>query len=239
MIFRIATLSVSMVGAVLGQTFEVASVKLSSLDANSSSGINTGHGRLDAHNVTLKRCIMGAYGIGPHQISGGPDWLDLDRFDILAKADQPIDDDGALMAMLRTLLAERFKLAIRRETRPMTAFVLQVAKNGPKMEKPAPGESGTNTTNNNTGVTVDAHHTNMDALARVLARSLDLPVVNGTGLEGIFNFKLHWVPDNAPPAMEGVSILTAVQEQLGLRLRSEKTPVEVLVIEHAERPTEN
>ena len=121
----------------------------------------------------------------------------------------------------------------------MTAFVLQVAKNGPKMEKAAPGESGTNTTNNNTGLTVDAHHTNMDALARVLARSLDLPVVNGTGLDGIFNFKLHWVPDNARPAMEGVSIFTAVQEQLGLRLRSEKTLREVLVIEHAERPTEN
>lgn len=239
MIIGIAILLLSIVGAVLGQTFEVASVKLSSLDANSTSGIKTGHGRLDAHNVTLKRCIMGAYAVGPHQISGGPDWLDFDRFDILAKSDQPVDDDGALMAMLRTLLGERFKLAIRRETRPMTAFVLQVAKNGPKMEKAAPGESGTNTTNNNTGVTVDAHHTNMDALARVLARSLDLPVVNGTGLDGIFNFKLHWVPDNARPAMEGVSIFTAVQEQLGLRLRSEKTLVEVLVIEHAERPTEN
>jgi uncharacterized protein (TIGR03435 family) len=64
-------------------------------------------------------------------------------------------------------------------------------------------------------------------------------VVNGTRLDGIFNFKLHWAPDKARPAMEGVSIFTAVQEQLGLRLRSEKAPVEVLVIEHAERPTEN
>ena len=64
-------------------------------------------------------------------------------------------------------------------------------------------------------------------------------MVNGTGLDGIFNFKLHWVPDNVRAAMEGVSIFTAVQEQLGLRLRSEKTLVEVLVIEHAERPTEN
>jgi len=136
LIIGIAILLLSIVGAALGQTFEVASVKLSSLDANSTSGIKTGHGRLDAHNVTLKRCIMGAYAVGPHQISGGPDWLDFDRFDILAKADQPVDDDGALMAMLRTLLGERFKLAIRRETRPMTAFVLQVAKNGPKMEPP-------------------------------------------------------------------------------------------------------
>jgi len=81
LIIGIAILLLSIVGAALGQTFEVASVKLSSLDANSTSGIKTGRGRLDAHNVTLKRCIMGAYAVGPHQISGGPDWLDLDRFD--------------------------------------------------------------------------------------------------------------------------------------------------------------
>jgi len=118
-----------------GQHFDVASVKPSNADPRSASGIGTGHGRLDANNVTLKRCIMGAYGVGPHQISGGPDWLDSDHFEITAKADQPITDDAELMVMLRGLLAERFKLLLHSETRTIAALVLDVAKNGPKLEK--------------------------------------------------------------------------------------------------------
>ena len=78
----------------------------------------------------------------------------------------------------------------------------------------------------------------MDRFAEVLSRQMDLPVVNHTGLDGVFNFKLQWTPENAKTA-EGVSVFTAIQEQLGLRLRSQKTPVEVLVIDHAEHPTEN
>src|SRR5205814_4954299 len=96
-------------GAIYGQSavgpqFEATSVRPSNADPNSSSGIGTGHGRLDASNVTLKRCIMGAYGVGPLQVSGGPDWLDSDRFEISAKADQPINDDAVLMVMLQSLL---------------------------------------------------------------------------------------------------------------------------------------
>src|SRR5436309_7154406 len=80
--------------------FEVASIKLSSADPG-SSGIHTGRGRLDANNVTLKRCLMGAYGVGPHQIAGGPEWLDSERFEIMAKADQPVNEDAVLMTMLQ------------------------------------------------------------------------------------------------------------------------------------------
>jgi uncharacterized protein (TIGR03435 family) len=118
-----------------------------------------------------------------------------------------------------------------------------VAKNGPKLEKVADGESGTNTTNTNTGVMIDAHHTSMDAFAKILSRQTDLLVVNHTGVEGIFNFKLSWTPEGRQPkdggALEGASLFTAIQEQLGLRLRSQKTPVEILVIDHAERPSAN
>src|SRR5437016_2348312 len=155
MVRAIAGLAVCVSGAVYGQSavtrqFEVASIKPSNADP-SSSGIKTGHGRLDAKNVTLKRCIMGAYGIGPHQISGGPDWLDSDRFEISAKADRPIDEDAVLMVMLQGLLAERFKLVFHRETKIMPAFVLEVAKNGPKLEKAETGEAGTSTSGNNIG----------------------------------------------------------------------------------------
>jgi uncharacterized protein (TIGR03435 family) len=247
MIRAIASLAVCVSGAVYGQSavaqqFEVASVKPSNADPSASSGIRTGHGRLDGYNVTLKRCIMGAYGVGPHQIAGGPQWLESDRFQISAKADRPIGD-AELMAMLQGLLAERFKLVLHRETRTMPAFVLEVAKNGPKLEKAEAGEATTNTSTSNGGVVIDAHHTDMDFFAKILARKMELPVVNYTALAGIFNIKLYWTPESARPsdggAMEGASIFTAIQEQLGLRLHSQKAPVEILAIDHVEKPSEN
>ena len=228
-------LSFFAIGLLGAQTFEVASIKPTNADPG-SSGIKTGRGRLDANNVTLKRCIMGAYGVGPHQIAGGPDWLDSDRFEITAKADQPVNEDAVLMAMLQSLLAERFKLAFHRETRAMATFVLEVGKSGPKMEKAEAGESGTNTSSNNTGITINAHNASMDSFAKILARQMDLPVVNHTGIEGVFNLKLQWARDSAK---EGPSIFTAIQEQLGLRLSSQKAPVEILVIDYAEKPSEN
>ena len=117
-----------------GPRFEVASIKLTSPEQmKGPSGCATGHGRVNCSNVTLKRCIMGAYRIGPNQISGGPDWLDSDHYEIVAKAEQPANDDGQLMDMLQTLLAGRFKLAIHHETRMLPAYVLEVGKNGPKL----------------------------------------------------------------------------------------------------------
>jgi uncharacterized protein (TIGR03435 family) len=195
----------------------------------------------------VKRCIMGAYGVGLHQIFGGPDWLDSDRFEIVAKAEQPVGDH-ALMAMLQSLLAERFKLTLHRETRMIPAFVLEVAKGGPKLEKAEGGESSTQASTTNAGSAIAARNMSMDSFARVLARAreIDLPVENHTGLDGVFNFRLEWTPESAKPASpadgpatEGPSIFTAIQEQLGLRLRSQKAAVEILVIDHAERPTEN
>jgi uncharacterized protein (TIGR03435 family) len=246
MVRAIAGLAICVSGMVYAQPggalrFEVASVKPIITDSG-SSGIKTGHGRLDAKNVTLQRCIMSAYGVGPHQVSGGPDWLGSDRFEISARADKPTDDDAVLMAMLQDLLAERFKLVFHRETRTMRALVLEVARNGPKFEKAEAGEPGTNTSRLNTGLSIDAHNTDMDLFAQVLAREMDLPVVNHTNLEGVFNFKLHWTPDTVRPAdgaTEGASIFTAIQEQLGLKLRAEKAPVEILVIDHVEKPSDN
>jgi uncharacterized protein (TIGR03435 family) len=224
-------------------TFEVASIKPSNADPHSSSGIKTGHGRLEARNVTLKRCIMSAYGIGPHQIYGGPDWLNSDHYEISAKADHPTDDDAELMQMLQTLLAERFKLKVHEEKRILPAFVLEV-KDGPKLQKAAGGESATNTSSNNNATSIDARNTTMDLFAKVLAREMDYPVIDQTGLQGPFNFKLHWTPDRRRPpdtgSAEDISIFTAIQEQLGLRLQSQKAPVDVLVIDHIERaPAEN
>jgi len=236
-------------GAVYGQSpaaaqFEVASVKPSNPDQfTGSSGIKTGKGRLTASNVTLKRCIMGAFELGPNQIAGGPTWLDADRYEIIAKADQPVGD-AALMAMLRALLIERFKLAVHRETRTIEAFVLEVAKKGPKLERAEDTESRTNS---GRGL-IDAKTITMDRFAEVLSRQMDLPVLNQTRLAGSFDLKLEWTPETGRPVRDGtgdatmetgISIFTAIQQELGLRLRARKTPVEVLVIDHAEKPPKN
>ena len=224
--------------------FEVATVKPANaaVTGNTSSGVSTGKGKLDARNVTLKRCIMGAYSVGPHQVVGGPDWLTSERFDILAKSEEPVDDDAVMMVMLQQLLAERFELKVHRETRTLSAYLLEPGKNGPLMtQAEGGGGSSTNTSSDPAGTMLDARHTDMDLFAQVLAREMDLPVVNSTGLKGPFNFKLHWTLDSARGVKPGeeVSIFTAIQEQLGLRLHAGKGPVEVIVIDHVEQATGN
>lgn len=232
----LALFAVSFCAFAQAPQFEVASIKPVVVGDSYTSGITTGHGKLDAENVTLKRCIIGAYGVGPSQVIGGPDWLDSDRFLIHARAGQPIDSDAELMRMLQSLLADRFHLVLHREARPLEAYVIEVAKGGPRLEKAAGGES---TTNSGHG-TLLARKTSMDLFAQVIARQLDLPVVNRTGLDGVYNFKLQWTPEkelSRPDA--GPSIFTAVQEQLGLHIRAQKVPLEVLVIDRAEHPTAN
>jgi uncharacterized protein (TIGR03435 family) len=122
--------------------------------------------------------------------------------------------------------------------------VLDVAKNGPKLEKAEETESSTNSSRG----LIDAKTITMDRFAEVLSRQMDLPVVNQTRLEGSFNLKLEWSTESGRPVRDGtgdvameteVSIFTAIQQELGLRLRARKTPVEVIVIDHAEKPSEN
>lgn len=217
-------------------SFEVATIKPSGPEeiAAGTSGFKTGHGRAVGTNVTLKRCIIGAYHIGPGQVIGGPAWIDSDRFHIEAKAATPTNDDSELDAMIRALLAERFHLALHKETKPMQALVLEVTKNGPKLEKAAGGDAVTDASHGGMILKNSA----MDALAERLSRVTSLPVINQTGLDGIFNLKLTWTPDGERPKSADAppDLPTAIQEQLGLRLVSRKAPVEVLVVEHAEKP---
>lgn len=245
MVRAIASLAVCVSGmacvqSAVGPQFEVAAIKPSKADTG-SSGLHTGHGRLTAANVTLKRCIMGAYAVGPNQIVGGPSWLDSDRWEIIAKAEEPVGDHD-LMFMLQTLLRERFKLTLHRESKPIKAYVLEVGKNGIKLEK---GDGQEAKTGGGRGSIVAINST-MDHFAEVLARQVDRPVLNHTGLAGVFNLKLQWTPESFSAvkpvdnsAVDGPSLFTAIQEQMGLRLRSQKEPVDVLVIDHAERPSDN
>jgi uncharacterized protein (TIGR03435 family) len=226
-----------MLRAILGLTvlfaqtprFEVASIRPGAPGQRGGGGLQTGNGRLLVENETLKRCIMGAFSVGPNQIVGGPAWLETDNFHIEAKAEDPVGD-AAIMQMLQELLKDRFKLESHRESRTIQAYVLSVAKNGPKLEKSAGGGA---TTQNSRG-RITAKVTTMDHFAQVLSRQMDFPVVNETGIEGLFDLKLEWTNADTGP-----SIFTAIQEQLGLRLASRKTAVDVLVIDHVEKPTEN
>jgi uncharacterized protein (TIGR03435 family) len=222
--------------------FDVATVKPAApqTPGNNSSGVSTSKGLLDARNVTLKRLIMGAYSVGPHQVVGAPDWVASERFDVLAKTLEPIDDDAVMMGMLQRLMAERFKLKVHRETRTMSAYLLEVGK-GSLLEKAPGGESSTNTSSDDTGTTLTARNTDMKLFAQVLAREMDLPVVNETELPGPYNFRLHWTRDNAAGAKPGeeVSIFTAIQEQLGLKLHVGRGPVDVVVVDAVELPSAN
>ena len=226
--------------AAFGQdTFEVDTVKLSPPQpiGGISISLSSGHGRVNMTNVTLKRAVMSAWTIGPNQIFGGPPWFDSIHFDIVAKASIPTDDDALLMRMTQVLLADRFKLTVHHETRTIQSYVLEVAKQGPKLEKAKEGEDSVSSSRG----AMHAKHVTMDRFADFLSREMDHPVINHTGLAGTFNLKLQWEPELADGAgaTDRPSLFTAVQEQLGLRLRAEKTPVDVIVVDHAEQPAEN
>jgi uncharacterized protein (TIGR03435 family) len=237
----LAPLLMFLCGALLGQSeeplrFEAASIKPSADPSSGHSGTDSDTGRLAITNRTLKECIMTAYAVAPNLIAGGPPWLDSDRFDIVAKAEGPAQKPE-LMKMLQSLLADRFQLRFHRETRNLPALVLEVAKGGSKLER-ATGEGSS--TNNGRG-RIEARGATMAHFVEVLSRQTEVPVVDRTGLEGRYNLKLEWTRDQdaATGAGTGPSLFTAVGEQLGLRLRSEKAPLQVLVIDRAEKPSEN
>jgi uncharacterized protein (TIGR03435 family) len=221
--------------ASLGQTpapptFEVASIKPATAEPGNSSGISTDRGRIAGRNVTLKRCIRGAYGMPEAQIFGGPKWVDEERYDIDAKAAGPAGDH-ALMEMLQQLLAERFKLIIHRETRPLSGYALVVGKKGITAKRSEP-DTGSRT--NSSRRSIDATGCSMGSLATKLAEVLHVPVADSTGLEGKFDFKLEWIPDELQTA-----VLPALEEQLGLKLEGRRVPTEVIVIDRAEKASAN
>ena len=223
--------------------FEVASIKPSQDPPGSGSGITTTKGRVSAPNVTLKRCMRGAYGVEEPRILGGPKWLDEARYNIEAKAAGPAGDSD-LATMLQSLLAERFKLAFHRETRALPGYALVLGKGGLRAKPSAP-DAGSRTSSR--WGSIEASGCTMAQLALKLSEVLHLPVADFTAVPGEFDFQLKWTsddmratpPDAVPDAASGPSLFAALQEQLGLKLESRKVPADVLVIDHAEKPSEN
>ncbi len=220
-------------------TFDVASVKPSDPAARNIQMSNS-PGMFTAKNCTVKALIVLAYDLRDFQLSGGPGWLDSDRFDIDAK---PGGSAEHTKAMVRALLADRFQLAVHRETRTLPVYELTVAKNGPRLKTSADGEPMGITGGESTGTSHGSFQAvDLKTLAGYLSNQVDRIVIDKTGLQGTYDFSLNWVKNEAQAGSitsDAPSIFTAVQEQLGLRLQSEKGPVEVLVVDKAEKPTPN
>jgi uncharacterized protein (TIGR03435 family) len=224
-------------------SFEVASVKPSASDSQGRDLRVYPGGRLHITHLELDTIVREAYGIKHDQLSGGPAWLHTDQFDIEAKASGD-PDRARMMAMLRTLLAERFQLKIRRETHEENIYALVVGKGGPKLTPSTASESFIrlyrNTPVELPGVdyTIGGQKVSLAQLAdRLGDMQLGRPVQDRTGIQGEFDFKLRYATDDNPDT--GPSIFAAIQEQLGLKLEAAKGPVETFVIEKAERPSGN
>ena len=230
--------------------FEVASVKPSKPDAL-GGGIKptpSGQGYI-ATNVPVKLMILLMYHLNNRQVSGGPAWLNTDLYDIEAKADGPHNVDD-LHTMFQNLLADRFNLKFHKETRVLPAYELVVDKSGPKLtENPSPESFDIPIRPTGRGK-LEATHCSMSYFAWNLSLRLDQPVLDQTGLGKFYDFKLEWTPepppgagfaggDANPPPASGPDLFTALREELGLKLESHKGPVEIMVIDHIEKPSEN
>jgi uncharacterized protein (TIGR03435 family) len=234
-------------------TFEVATIKPSNPDTPGQSILvgRGGSNLFTTTNTTVSDLITFAYGIHVRQVTGGPGWLETEKYDLSAKPDQPgIPNADQVRSMLQKLLTERFELAFHRDKKELSAYTITLAKTGPKLTKSETGGNLPGFGGRGPG-SIGVQNSTMAEFASFLqARILDRPVVDQTGLPGKFTFTLVWRPDqlatpgpNAPPLpadLESRSdIFTAFQEQLGLKLEATKAPVEVFVIERVEKPSAN
>jgi uncharacterized protein (TIGR03435 family) len=221
--------------------FEVASIRVHSFEAADRAGPPITGNRLTLSG-NLYQLIMYAYDLKGYQVSGGPTWATRpstqgDYYDIRAKAEgEETLTSARSRESMQTLLADRFQLRLHRERKEMQVYALVVDRGRPKFkESAADAISRSGGSVSPTTVISTFTKSSMDALVRVLSGAADRPVINETGLSGLYDFKLEFAraADSDAP-----SIFTAVQE-LGLKLEPKKGLVEVVVIDGAERPSEN
>ena len=232
--------------------FEVATIKPSDPAACCARTWSRNGRRFATTNTYLQWLIQWAYGLQAKQIVGGPAWMEQDRFDIAGEIEgTKIPTDPEWRIAVQKLLADRFQLQFHHESRVMSAYALSVTRGGPKLTKSDPEKDrepmlafngGVGTTMNGYGrdVTIGAYFADVQRLV------LDRPVIDRTSITGTYNILLTFtredpealgmmqLPDNAAP-----NLITALSEQLGLKLEGVKAPVDVLVIDHVEKPSDN
>ena len=218
------------------QTFEVTSIK-PNLSSSFSSTENSSHGRLTATNISAQDLIRFAFHVRDFQIVGGPGWMSSDHWDISAKTDPSVETDEQFQPPLQALLADRFQLRFHHETRQFSVYSLVVAKNGPKLvAHKGEGVFSSSSSGHNGKIRLEQSKATAKNIADALTRNLREPVIDKTGLTGEYDFAIEWSADQTDTAE--ASIFTAVQE-LGLRLEATKTPIDVIVIDSIEKPSEN
>jgi uncharacterized protein (TIGR03435 family) len=236
-------------------SFDVATIKPNDSGATSIQGLTMNGRNFATRNSSLADLIGFAYEVQMKQIVGGPDWLEKDRYDIAAVPDQ----EGApnvqqLRLMVQKLLASRFNLKFHHEQRELSAYVLTVGKNGQKLNPTQlkgslpgmgmrPGPTGL------TMVMANARLADFTSFLQMLV--LDRPVVDRTGISGRFDYNVTFTPDDSefnghPPKLpqtetsdSAPNLFAAIQEQLGLKLDAQKTSVDVIAIDHVEKPSSN
>jgi uncharacterized protein (TIGR03435 family) len=222
------------------QSFEVASIRRN-LTGNQNTNLKISDGgRFTATNASLKTLIRNAYGILSFQLGGERSWMDTEMYDIDAKTGSPekISQDQ-LKVLLQNLLAARFHLRAHWETREGVVYALYVDKSGPKFKaNSGPLKDDMNTSKAPGRARMTGTAASMAILASNLGNQLGRFAVDKTALTGAYDFTFEWDPDQSGGSA-GPSIFTALREQLGLRLESQKGPVEILVLDNAERATEN
>jgi uncharacterized protein (TIGR03435 family) len=254
--------------------FETASIKPNKSNVTSFRPGFTPDG-YRAEDTNAHSLIQQAYDVQDYQLSGISDWMNKERYDVEAKVDQSVADalsklpaadlKLARQQMLQSLLAERFNLKIHRETKDGPVYFLTIGKNGPKLQdvKPrttpflnADGTPARGSIQVGPGMGTGgadkarAFSFSTKSFADWLATRIHRPVLDKTGLTGIYDFTLEWTPDAPPasspdaatgvtlPRVPGASLFSAVQ-QLGLKLEPGKSPIEIIVIDHVERPSGN
>jgi bla regulator protein blaR1 len=234
-------------------TFAVSVVKASGPDSPTRSVHFLPGGRFTAQGVNVRLLIKIAYNLNDDELIGGPAWTGIKRFDIDAAPDSP-DGDAVDMPRnqlrLQALLADRFQLQMRDEMKTMSTYALVVAKGGPKL-KPPQTPSAKMQAHSNTGQLFLTNAT-LDQFANAVSDWVGHPVLNKTGLDGNYDLRLQWTPDqpstaadttdppaNQPAYSSGPTIFTALHQQLGLSLELHKSQALCKVVEGVEMPSEN
>jgi len=232
--------------------FEVATIKPTKPGTQGKAITMRGPRQFVTINKSLNDLISFAYGVHIRQVTGGPSWLESEFYDINAEPEaEGTPNRAQLEGMLRKLLTDRFKLTFHHDKKELTVFTLVVGKNGVKLTPSAADPKGLPGLGFRGLGDMVANNSNMSDFTGMLQSVvLDRPVVDQTELQGRFDFTFKWAPDDSQFGGRGGNvkneaadappdIFTAIQEQLGLQLKSAKIPVDVLVIDHVEKPSEN
>lgn len=236
-------------------SFEAVSIKTAGGTEPTRLGIGAADAsRWNASNVTLKMLICEAYGLDDFQVLGGPDWIQGELFDVDAKVSDAtaaqlqrmgLDErNRALDFMLQSMLADRFKLRLKRNTKKEHVFTLQVAEGGPKFKQASGDNTQGQTSLSNGLIILTMQAAPVRRLCAILSLDLAEPVIDNTGLTGKYDFSLQYAPltsrpDPSSPDPGRNSIFKALREELGLKVESAEIPVEIVTINHIEDPTPN